>query len=95
MIPNVPRCRNEGSNLRSVDGFGENRVLTAMRVAPRSNTRKQLDIEFHSFSDTDLLRKNVRDAKNALGPVVLRRIDENNVVEMQTNYTNYQKIPLH
>lgn len=26
---------------------------------------------------------------------VLRQIDENNIVEMQTNYIKYQKIPLH
>ena len=69
-------------------------------VQSPSNMRKQLAIKLRRLAslnsrDTYETYQQMQNILTLFVTTELRRVDENNIVEKQTNYTSYQKIPLH
>lgn len=66
--------------------FLEKRAMTAMSAVPEQH---------EETAGLQTPTTWYEQMQNILTFFVPRLIDENNIVEMQTNYTSYQKIPLH
>lgn len=62
--------------------------------------RKQLAIKLRRLAslnsrDTYETYEQLQNILTLFVTAEMRRVDENNIVEMQTNYSSYQKIPLY
>lgn len=62
--------------------------------------RKQLAIKLRRLAslnsrDTYETYEQMQNILTLFVTAEMRRVDENNIVEMQTNYSSYQKIPLY
>lgn len=69
-------------------------------VQSPSNMRKQLAIKLRRLAslnsrDTYETYEQMQNILTLFVTAEMRRVDENNIVEMQTNYSSYQKIPLY